>query len=62
MESLELVSPNFFRYKRRNFLVQEKLTPKDLDALQDFEIRATDIFLVTFPKSGGLIAYNFFIF
>eukprot|EP00064_Thunnus_orientalis_P017086 superscaffoldBa00003536_g17163 len=53
MESLDLVSPYLFKHKRRNFLVKDKLRPKDLDALQHFEICPTDIFLITYPKSGG---------
>ncbi|XP_019114514.2 amine sulfotransferase [Larimichthys crocea] len=52
MDSLDLVSPDLFRYKRKNFLVRDKLRPKDLDDLQHVEIRPTDIFLITYPKSG----------
>lgn len=56
MDSLDLVSPDLFRYKGWNFLVKDKLRPKDIDALQDFEIRPTDIFLITYPKSGQMLA------
>ncbi|KAM3863092.1 amine sulfotransferase-like [Diretmus argenteus] len=52
MDSLDLLSPYLFRYKRRNFVVQEGLQPKDIDALQHIEIRSTDIFIATYPKSG----------
>lgn len=55
MESLDLVSPYLFKYKRRNFLVGDKLRPEDIDALQHVDIRPTDIFLVTYPKSGQLL-------
>ncbi|KAM6922877.1 amine sulfotransferase-like [Lycodopsis pacificus] len=52
MDSLDLVSPYLFRHNRRNFLVKDELRPTDLDALQHVETRPTDIFLVTYPKSG----------
>lgn len=58
MDSLDLVSPYLFRYKRRNFLVKDKLRPNDLDALQNVDIRPTDIFLITYPKSGKLFVCN----
>ncbi|KAM9840672.1 amine sulfotransferase-like [Aulostomus maculatus] len=54
MDSLDLISPYLFRYKKRNFVVQEGLRPKDLDALKDLEVRPSDICLVTFPKSGTI--------
>ncbi|XP_068597421.1 amine sulfotransferase-like isoform X1 [Brachionichthys hirsutus] len=54
MDSLDLVSPYLFRYKNMNFLLKEKLRAKDIDALLDFEIRPTDIFLITYPKSGTI--------
>ena len=58
MDSLDLVRghPYMFKYKRRNLLVSEGMLPKDLDALQHFEMRPTDIFLITYPKSGQLLA------
>ncbi|XP_074501449.1 amine sulfotransferase-like [Sebastes fasciatus] len=52
MDSLDLVSPYLFKHRKRNFLVQDELRPADLDALQHFETRPTDIFLITYPKSG----------
>ncbi|XP_041803578.1 amine sulfotransferase-like isoform X2 [Chelmon rostratus] len=52
MDSLDFVNPYLYRYKKRNFLVKDKMRPKDLDELQHFEIQPTDIFLVTYPKSG----------
>lgn len=70
MDSLDLVSPYLFKHRKRNFLVQDELRPADLDALQHFETRPTDIFLITYPKSGQLLAiichkdqhlYSFFI-
>ncbi|XP_029963021.1 amine sulfotransferase-like isoform X1 [Salarias fasciatus] len=52
MESLDLVNPYLFRHKRRNFLTGGNMLPSDIDALLDFEIRPTDIFIITYPKSG----------
>lgn len=52
MDSLDMVTSDLFRYKGMNFPIKDKLRPKDIDALKDFEIRPTDIFIITFPKSG----------
>lgn len=54
MESLDMISSDIFNYKGMNFLIKDKLRPKDIDALQDFEIRPSDIFIITFPKSGQI--------
>lgn len=59
MDSLDFVSPYLFKHKRRNFLVKDTLRPSDLDALQHIEIRPTDVFLITYPKSGNLLALVF---
>lgn len=50
-----MIASDLFRYKGVNFLVKEKVRPKDIDALKDFEIRSTDVFIITFPKSGRLL-------
>ncbi|CAG10047.1 unnamed protein product [Tetraodon nigroviridis] len=52
METLDMITSDIFRYKGMNFLIKDKLRPKDIDALQDFEIRPSDVFIITFPKSG----------
>ncbi|XP_059212559.1 amine sulfotransferase-like [Centropristis striata] len=52
MDSLELLSPYLFRYKGRNFVVQKGLKPKDLDAFLHVDVRPTDVYLITYPKSG----------
>lgn len=56
MDSLDLLSPDLFKYKQKHFLVKEKMRPKDFDELLNFEIRSTDIFLMTYPKSGKWFA------
>lgn len=55
MDSLDMITSDLFRYKGMNFLVKEKLRPEDIDAMKDFEIHPTDVFIITFPKSGQLI-------
>ncbi|KAL7383737.1 hypothetical protein ABVT39_016649 [Epinephelus coioides] len=45
MDSLDLVSPYLFKYKKRNFPVTDQVLPADLDA-------PTDLFLITYSKSG----------
>lgn len=49
-----MITSDIFRYKGMNFLIKDKLRPKDIDALQDFEIRPSDVFIITFPKSGQI--------
>ncbi|KAK5879856.1 hypothetical protein CesoFtcFv8_022935 [Champsocephalus esox] len=53
MDSLDLVSPYLFSYKGRCFPVQELMKPKDLDALQHVDVRPSDIYMITYPKSGS---------
>lgn len=50
--SLDVVNSALYRYKKTNFLFKDPMRPKDLDALLDLELRPTDVFLVTYPKSG----------
>lgn len=59
MDSLDLVSPYLFKHKGSNFLVKDKMQPEDLDALQYFEIRSTDVFLISYPKSGHMLPLIF---
>ena len=48
---MEQITDYLCRYKNYNFAV-DFTTPEYLDSLQSFEIRDSDIFLVTYPKSG----------
>ncbi|KAM8884822.1 amine sulfotransferase-like [Synchiropus picturatus] len=50
---MEQVSEKLFRYKGFNFHVG-LTTAEHIDGLQDFEIRDSDIYLVTYPKSGTI--------
>ncbi|KAI1884503.1 hypothetical protein AGOR_G00227050 [Albula goreensis] len=48
---MEVVTPYLCKYKGYIFAVGVT-TPEYIDSLQTFEIRDSDVFLVTYPKSG----------
>uniref|UniRef100_A0A4W5JCW3 Sulfotransferase n=1 Tax=Hucho hucho TaxID=62062 RepID=A0A4W5JCW3_9TELE len=53
VEGLDLLSPYLFTHRGYNFTVGET-DPQYIDSLQSFEIQETDIFLVSYPKSGTI--------
>ncbi|XP_056143325.1 amine sulfotransferase [Lampris incognitus] len=50
---MERISDYLCRYKNYNFAIGTT-TAEHIDSLQSFEIRDSDVFLVTYPKSGTI--------
>ncbi|XP_070837541.1 amine sulfotransferase-like [Chaetodon trifascialis] len=57
---MEQITDKLFRYKNYNFITGNT-TAEYIDSLQSFEVRDSDIFLVTYPKSGTIWAQQIII-
>lgn len=48
---MEQIRDRVFKHKNYNFAVG-LTTPEYIDSLESFEIKDSDVFVVTYPKSG----------
>uniref|UniRef100_A0A6J0V0P8 Sulfotransferase n=1 Tax=Pogona vitticeps TaxID=103695 RepID=A0A6J0V0P8_9SAUR len=55
--AMESPNPHLFEYKG-SYFVKDLVTPEYLDSLEDFEIRDSDVYLITYPKSGTMWTRN----
>ncbi|XP_039898956.1 amine sulfotransferase-like isoform X2 [Simochromis diagramma] len=58
--SMEQIRDRVFKHKNYNFVVS-LTTPEYIDSLESFEIKDSDVFLVTYPKSGTVWAQQIII-
>ncbi|XP_029015903.1 amine sulfotransferase-like [Betta splendens] len=57
---MEQINNHLFKYKNYNF-IKDLTTAKAIDLLQSFEVRDSDIYLVTYLKSGTIWAQQIII-
>ncbi|CAI5676333.1 unnamed protein product [Oreochromis niloticus] len=57
---MEQIRDRVFKHKNYNFLVGHT-TPDYIDSLESFEIKDSDVFVVTYPKSGTVWAQQIII-
>ena len=58
-QEYKLLGDKMFTYKGTVFPVDDtqELTTDYIDSLEHFDIKDSDVFLVTFPKSGEIKSY-----